>query len=395
MKFIQNTLWWLAGTDRKTIENCQPRDQMARTALGVVFLLNYAALLIAWVNVGERYYGDMGIFPGLLIPSVFLSLDRIIAMRHRNLTGVLAVYNIGQADDKSDIKLRIAMAISLSLATTFTLQMDQANAEIRDKSHAEWQAANANLRDEIVGQITAEYAEKQKAAQEQETILKDKYTLAKQALEKAIAIEDETSSKAREARDEQYAQDGGVGSRRIGQGSEYWAQFAIAEHNKALANEAKMSKKSAETRLNKLDEQLKIISKDRIKTESDKTKFLTKVDTVMRADSRFVSEKIGLFSDATLFVGLFFDSKVAAGMWVMSLVIWGVLLALELAALIALKLLPTTAYDVHLIADLRVEAAKIVTEAEIKLMQHAAQTPPIHVNPLDAAQRNQHRNEEA
>lgn len=381
-------MWWFSGTDRETLLTCTPRDRMLRTALGLVFVLNYAALLLAWIKVCMRYFGWVGIIPGLIVPSIFLALDRIIAMRHRHLSGVLAVYNIGQSDGKAEVKIRVAMALALSLATTFTFQMDQANSLIRDKTHAQWNAANANLRQEIVAQIEAEYSQQSVSIQQREQSMQEQRAIGKQSLDEASGITKESSAKARAARDQQSYEKGGLDGRPAGEKLKFHAQREIAERHEAIAAEAKDRQQAAATTVGKLDKELAAIGQERLSAETNKTGRLAQVDALMQRDSRFVPEKIGLFSDATIFVGLFFDPEVAAGMWVMSLLMWGVLLALELSALIALSLLPASSYDIALVANLRVEAAKLVAAAEIALAQRAAQAPPIHVRP-QARQGNQ------
>lgn len=379
MNRLLNVLWWFSGTDSETIKTCSARDKALRTALGLVFLLNYAALLLAWIKVGMRYFGWAGLIPGLIVPSIFLALDRIIAMRHRHLSGILAVYNIGQADDKAEVKLRIAMALALSLATTFTFQLDQANSLIREKTQAQWKAANSALRQEIAAQADAEYHQQLASLQQREKSLTEQRAITSDSLVDATNTAKETSTKARAARDQQSYEKGGLDGRPAGEATRFHAQRELAERNEGIAAEAQSRQQAATKALGALDGQLSQVARDRLNAEKDKTRRLYQVDDLMRQDSRFVAEKVGLFSDATIFVGLFFDPDVATGMWVMSLLMWGVLLALELSALIALAILPASAYDIALVANLRVEAAKLVAAAEIKLAQQASQSPPIQV----------------
>lgn len=381
MDWLLNVLWWFSGTDSETIKTCPTRDKALRTALGLVFLLNYAALLLAWIKVGMRYFGWTGFIPGLIVPSIFLALDRIIAMRHRHLSGILTVYNIGQADDKSEVKLRIAMALALSLATTFTFQLDQANSLIRDKTQAQWKAANSALRQEIASQVDAEYNQQVASLQQREESLAEQRATTSDSLVDATKTAKESGAKARVARDQQTYEKGGLDGRPAGEKTRFHAQRELAERNEGIAAEAQRRQQAATEALKSLDGQLSKIASDRLDAEKEKTTRLAQVDELMKQDSRFVPEKVGLFSDATIFVGLFFDPDVAAGMWVMSLLMWGVLLALELSALIALAILPASAYDIALVANLRVEAARLVAAAEIKLAQQASQTPPIHIRP--------------
>lgn len=379
MNWLLNSLWWFSGTDSETIKTCPARDKALRTALGLVFLLNYAALLLAWIKVGVRYFGWAGFIPGLIVPSIFLALDRIIAMRHRHLSGILAVYNIGQADDKAEVKLRVAMALALSLATTFTFQLDQANSLIRDKTQTQWKAANSALRQEITAQVEAEYTQKLASFEQRQESLAEQRAITGESLADATDTVKESSAKARAARDQQSYEKGGLDGRPAGEALKFHAQRELAERNEGIAAEAHSRQQVATKALEAIDDQLAKIALDRLNAEKDKTTRLAQVDESMRQDSRFFAEKVGLFSDATIFVGFFFDPDVAAGMWVMSLLMWGVLLALELSALIALAILPASAYDIALVANLRVEAAKLVAAAEIKLAQQASQSPPVQV----------------
>jgi hypothetical protein len=387
MNWLLNTLWWFSGTDSDTIKTCSARDKALRTALGLVFLLNYVALLLAWIKVGMRYFGWAGFIPGLIVPSIFLALDRIIAMRHRHLSGILAVYNIGQADDKAEVKLRVAMALALSLATTFTFQLDQANSLIRDKTQMKWKAANSALRQEITAQVEAEYTQKLASVEQRQKSLAEQRAITSDSLVDATNAAKESTAKARAARDQQSYEKGGLDGRPAGEATKFHAQRELAERNEGIAAEAQSHQQAATKALEALDGQLSKVALDRLNAEKDKTTRLAQVDELMRQDSRFVHEKVGLFSDATIFVGLFFDPDVAAGMWVMSLLMWGVLLALELSALIALAILPASAYDIALVANLRVEAARLVAAAEIKLAQQPSQSPPIHVRPRPGYQR--------
>lgn len=379
MNWLLKLLWWFSGTDSETIKTCPARDKALRSALGLVFLLNYAVLLLAWIKVGMRYFDWVGFIPGVLVPSIFLALDRIIAMRHRHLSGILAVYNIGQADDKADVKLRVAMALALSLATTFTFQLDQANSLIREKTQIQSKTANATLRQEITAQVNAEYQQQLASLKQRQESLVEQRAIISDSLVDATNIVNESAAKARAARDQQIYEKGGLDGRPAGEKTKFHAQGELAELNEGIAAQAQSRQQVATNALGALDGQLSSIALERLNAEKDKTTRLAQVDKLMRQDSRFVPEKVGLFSDATIFIGLFFDPYVAAGMLVMSLLMWGILISLELSPLTALALLPVSAYDIALIANLRVQAAKLVAAAEIKLAQQASQYPPIQV----------------
>lgn len=390
MELPRKILWWFAATDHATLQQCSQRDRMLRTALGLVFFLNYGALLLAWIKVALRYFGWAGLLAGLLVPSIFLALDRIVAMRHRHLSGILAIYNIGDgARDKTELRLRIAMALALSLCTTFTFQMDQASALIRAKAQAQQQAANAGLRQELGERIAAAYDARHGAIAEQQATLAERRGRSKLALDEASRMAGAAADKAHAARDEQDAELGGLGQRARGDGDKFKAQRAIAERNESIAAEARLGQQSAQQALAGVDAELQRLRQQGLAAEAEKHRQLAALDAAMAADSRYIPQQTGLFADATIFIGLFFDPQLAAGMFVLSLLTWGVLLALELSALIALALLPASAYDIALIANLRVDAARMVAEAETELARRASQAPPLRVRPLHPNQPNQ------
>ena len=368
---LNRILFWFSGTDPDIVKEMKSRDRMLRSGLGLVFLLNYFVLLLAWLKVGLRYFGWMGVLVGLLVPSIFLALDRIIAMRHRHLTGPLAVYNHGQTDDRTEVKLRIIMALALSLATTFTFQMDQANSLISDKAKAQWQTANQTLRTEIAGLVSAEATAQKTALEATAKSLEKDIAVQEKQRNEAIEIARETASKARHARDEQSAENGGLG-RVAGQGSKFLAQRDIADRNQALAASANTAAETAQNKLNELNSTLSQVNKDISQLAEKSKNGIAEVDAAIAKDSRFVPMRTGLFSDATIFLGLFFDPAVAAGMWVMSIITWAVLLTLELAALLGLRLLPTSAYDLALITNLRSDSARLIAGSEIELAQLSA-----------------------
>ena len=395
MTKLQEILLSISATDQVTIEQCSQRDQMIRSALGLVFILNYGILLLAWIKVCMRYFGLPGILAGFLVPSIFLGLDRIIAMRHRHLTGVLAIYSLGNgADDKTEVRLRITMALALSLCTTFTFQMDQANSLIRAKAQQQHKAANSGLRQELSAQIDAEFDQKRGDVARQVAVLEEQRARTKKDLDAAAGMASAAVVEAKAARDEQDRQLGGVDGRAEGGGAKFKAQRSIAQRNETIAADAKQGQNAAQKTLAGVDAQLQTVRQQAIGTEVEKARRLAQLDAAMAADSRFVPEKTGLFADATIFVGLFFDPDVAAGMIVLSVLIWAVLLSLELSALIALALLPTCAYDIALIANLRVAAASMVAAAETELVRRASQAPPIQVRPFagKAGQRHQQEN---
>jgi hypothetical protein len=388
MDWLLMILWWFSGTDNETIRACAPRDRRHRTALGLVFILNYVVLIVVWVKVGIRYFGWGGFIPGLLVPSVFLALDRIFAMRHRRLTGELAVYDTGRVDSKAEVRLRIAIALALSLATTFTFQMDRAGSLIRERMQVQWEAANSQLREEIATQVKTEYAKKKAYFQQYMKPLQEQRTNANNLLVEAQRAEQESSDKTRLAREEQLREEGGLDGRPAGRGRKFYAQQGLTELHEGIAAEVKSRQQAIIAVIEGLDKQLSGIADSLRDLDKSETDQLAKMDTLMQQDSRYVPKKnIELFSDAAIFVGLFFDPEVALGMWLLSLLMWVSLLVMELAALIAISILPPSSYDIALIAGLRVDAARFVKAAETRLAQGDADSPPIQVHPRQGNQR--------
>jgi hypothetical protein len=388
MNRMTKVLWWVSGTCQETILSCPKRDQLLRASLGAVFLLNYFVLLGAWLTVGLHFFGGYGILPGILVPSVLLALDRLIAMRHRSLAGILKIYDIGQAENERKFKqLRLCMALALSLITTFTFQLDQANSLIREKAHNLWLAANNDLRKTIVEQINAEYNQELKAVDQRNSVLNAKKALLKITIDDTSIAAKVASSNAIQARTEQAWESGGLYGRHHGKKVRFEAQQDIALLNEAIAADAQTKHQQAVNAYDAINSEIASIQYVPRDAEVKKTDSLSKVDTLMKKDPRFVVEKIGIFSDSTIFVTLFVQKDVAAGMWIMSLLLWMLLLTIELAALIALSLLPTSAYDIALVANLRVTTAGLVAEAESKLQQTLSSTPEPDIYPLASGTR--------
>ncbi len=337
---------------------------MLHTCLGVVFLVNFIFLAMIWTKVGLQYFGLGGLMLGLLIPCGFvLGIDRIISMRHRPLAGVLDVYGIRTDKPTSAVLiLRVILTIILCLASTFTFQLQQSQSLISAKSADNARIANQSLHQELVGRVTSE---RQSFVSLREESLKESLTtLIKTQLE-ATTTENEALVKARAARDEEFSEIGGLGLRAVGNGVRAQAQRAIADQNEAVATEARRRKESAARAITQIGADLQALQKQGLESEVHQRQLLEGIDHQMRSDSRYVAPKSGLFSDATIFIGLYTDPGVAAGMWAISVITFLLLLVVELLALAALILTPSTSFDVAVLTTEIKNTAAIVSKSEL------------------------------
>lgn len=367
MNQFNKFLWWMAGADQDCLNKMSLRVRMLYTALGTVFLGNFVFLVFVWGKIGVRYFGSFGFVLGGLIASIFvLGLDRIISMRQRPIRGALEVYRINQpADTRGELILRIAISSVLCLASTFTFQMEQSHGLISAKHAEQARLKNASLRLELVERAEAEYMQHRSMLSVQEEALSEQRTVPLTEQRKAIKIENEAGHKARIAREEEFSEMGGLGARVVGDGVRAKAQRSLANQNEAIEAAARRRKEAAAQALAKIDTDIRETKRQRIEMETNRRKLLDNVDERMVKDIRYVPEKSGLFANATVFIGLFSDPDVSAGMWIFSVIIFGGLLAMELCSLIATKLIPSSQYDVAVIVNEIREAGLIVGSPEI------------------------------
>jgi hypothetical protein len=367
MNNINNFFWWMAGADRDNLEKSSARAKMLYTCLGVVFFVNFIFLAMIWTKVGLQYFGLGGLILGLIIPSGFvLGIDRIICMSHRPLTGVLDVYQIRtNRTSHRAIILRVSLSFILCLASTFTFQLQQSQALISAKSADNARVANQPLHQELIKRVTAEYQQRNNFVSLQEESLRESLTTLLKTQREASNTENEALVKARAARDEEFSEMGGLGVRAVGNGVRAQAQRAIADQNEAVATAARQRKDAAVRAITQIGAELQGLQKQGMESEERQRQLLDGIDLQMQSDSRYVVPKSGLFADATIFIGLYADPDVAAGIIAISLITFGFLLAVELLALVALSLTPATSFDVAVLATEIKSAEVIVSQSEL------------------------------
>lgn len=344
-------LYWIGGTAEELIAECSPWVQRLYITLGMLFCFNLVFLSWAWIKVFTNYFGWFGVLPGLIIPAVFvLGIDRLIAMRPRRLVGALERYNLDSGRSFWEIAIRLVISCALSLMSTFTLQLNLSQDLIREQSQTEARQANAALRKEYVEQIQSLSGPEFELLKGQENTLLQQRLYAQKELEQAIADEAKAASAARAARQEQFAEAGGLDiegrQRTVGIGPRYRAQRDIADMNDALAAAARETRERAEARLDSLERELVVIRTGINNAQRQKNQSLGAVDETMMEDTRYVREKDDLFADSVFFLQLFSDPKRADGVLLMTVGTFILLVTLELGAILALYLLAQTEYDV-------------------------------------------------
>lgn len=367
MNQVSKFLWWMAGGDIDCLEGMSRRPRMLYTTLGMVFTLNFLALFLVWSKVGFHYFGIYGVCLGPIIASIFvLGLDRIIAMRQRPIRGVLSVYGVNlTADSHGELALRVLISLVLCLASTFTFQMQQSHGLISAEHAEQARKKNLLLREEFVARIESKYEVNVDGFSSSESALKARREYLLEEQSKAIQLENEAGIKARIAREEELSELGGLGNRAVGDGVRAKAQRAIANTNDALEAEARLRKEAAAAALAGVQSEIDEINQRRAEAAASKQTALNSIDQRIISDERYVPAHSGLFADATVFMKLFTDPTLAAGMWVFSLITFGILLSIELVALIVTKLRPTSPYDLAVAAQEIREASMIVGSDEI------------------------------
>lgn len=348
MNKLKYFFWWMAGADKDNLEMSSTRARMLNTALGVVFLVNFIILLMIWSKVGLHYFGLGGLVLGLAIGCGFiLGMDRIISMSHRPRNGVLDNYGIREnKTSNTALFVRILMSVFLTLASTFTFQLQQSHSLIAEKSAESARKANQPLHQELVERVTSEYKQQMEFISLQEKSHRERLAVVLNTQRDATILENEALVKAAASREEAFSEVGGLGRRAVGDGVRAKAQRAIANQNEVVAADARHRKEVATREISQIRLELKDLQSQAIASEASQRKRLDGIDPQMKSDSRYVAVKSGLFSDATIFIGFYSDPEVANGIWATSIISFGFLLALELIALISLSQKPSTSYDV-------------------------------------------------
>lgn len=348
MNKLKYFLWWMAGADKGNMELSSSHAQMINTALGVVFLVNFIILVMIWSKVGFHYFGLGGLILGLAIPCGFiLGMDRIISMCHRPHNGVLNIHGIKEKKTSHTVlSVRLLMSVFLCLASTFTFQLQQSHSLIVAKSAEYAKKANQPLRQEFVERISSKYKQQQRFISLQEESLNKNLLTVLNTQRINTTLENEALVKAGAAREEEFSEIGGLGSRAVGDGVRANAQRAIANHYEEIAADAGHHKEVATREISQIRSDLKDLQLQAMESETNQRQLFEGINLQMKSDSRYVAVQSGLFSDATIFFGFFSDPEVAYGIWITSFIIFGFLLVLELLALISLSQRLSTSYDV-------------------------------------------------
>lgn len=380
---FRHLFWWMAGAHPDMLGRLANPAQMFYTALGMVFALNYGLLLAAWITVGIHYFGKVGIVvPGILAPSLFLALDRLIAMRPRRLTGEFRAYDqLNENPRPSELFGRIAMALTLCAATTFTFQLDQAASQIAERAAIRANKANQHLRAQYEKRIADEYDARARQINTAEKLLQAEYDTKKNEYELANAALNEADAKLQAALTEAASEAGGLGRRIIGEGPRFRAQTQIArlQQDAVSAESARIAQ--LESALRKSGDKLNLVKADATRAAAEKSLRMQEVAGKMIDDPDYVQPLHGMYADATMFLQLFSDPDQGPGVWIFSAIMGGCLLTFELGALLALLLLPSTSYDLRKFIVNRLEASKMVAAAEIELINHNASLPPVRIVP--------------
>ena len=375
-------LYVIAGVAPEDVTRLDQRTRIQYATLGLAFALNLIILLAVWMKVGTRYLGWPGLFvPGIAVPCLFvLGLDRLVAMRHRRLSGELAGFNLPEGNPRrSETVFRIAMALSFSVLTTLTFMLDQASSPIRVKQDDVSRMKNRPLHEEMTQRVLTSYDQRRTeldARSKQHQL--DRESLQKQ-IESVNQQMAEVQGRARIARDQAAMEAGGLDQRVLGTGPRFRAQLAMAMQNEQSAAQLQASQRNLIAQRQAIDKSAAELAVALNTALMGRNRGLANVDIDMQDDLRFQQPKRGLFADATAFVALYSEPGEAAGMWIFTLALFPVLLAIECAALLALSINPSSPLDVLRMAENRALASRLVGDAEIAMARSQSRGAPIEI----------------
>jgi hypothetical protein len=382
---LRDALHLAAGVSAQDMAQLNQRCSIQYATLGLVFVLNFIVLVAAWVKVGWAYWGAVGVFvPGLAVPAMFiLGLDRLVAMRPRQLEGELAPYSApGQGGLRLEPVLRVGMALALSALTTLTFMMSMAAPSIARLQARDAVRANASVRAEIEARVDSQYRLAAAQAQAREDVAEADRKALQTRIDTLSAQLEEVQRTARQSRDNAAKEAGGLDARLQGKGPKYEAQQQLAlQNDQAAADLAAQLRQATAARQNAQAELAQARAAGALALNK-RTRDLADLEDVLKTDLRYTAPVHGLFADAAAFLRLFNDPQEGAGFWLLALVGGGVLLALETASLIALTLNPASPLDVLRTASNRQMAAEIVAEHEVAVAQARARAgSPVRVRP--------------
>lgn len=378
--------WWFAGVAREDMQHMPERTRLQYATIGLVVALNLLLLMAVWTKVGLRYFGPIGLLPGLVVPALFaLGLDRLIGMRRRPLTGELAdLEPAGPAPRSREPVLRLLFALAFSLLTTFTFMLDLSARSIEVAQVAAAASANQALRQDYEGQarVPADAAQAQRQARLAQ-IEADHSALAGRQ-PSLQAVQDQTAAQARNARDEAAAESGGLGTRLEGEGPRFRARQLLAAQNEQAAQEAQQALAGIALQRAALDQEAATIRQADQQAGATLAAALASVNARMAQDPRFQRMGQGLFSDATTFVKLYGDPLEGPGRWLLTALLLPVLMALECAALLAFAVNPVSPVEVLRMAGNKSAAAAIVAQCAVDVASARSRHAAVRVMPAAA-----------
>lgn len=375
-------LYVIAGVAPEDMTRLDQRTRIQYATLGLAFALNLIILVAVWVKVGHRYLGWPGVFvPGLAVPCLFvLCMDRLVAMRHRRLTGELAGFNLPEGDTRrSETAFRVAMALAFSVLTTFTFMLDQAASPIRVKQDDVSRLKNRPLHEEMTQRVLTSYDQRRTeldARSKQHQLDRESLQTQLDSVNQQLA---EVQGRARMARDQAAMEAGGLDQRVLGPGPRFRAQLAMAIQNEQSASQLQASQRNLIAQRQAVDKSAAELAVALNAALMARNRGLANVDIDMQEDLRFQQPKRGLFADATAFLALYSEPGEAAGMWLFTLILFPVLLAIECAALLALSINPSSPLDVLRMAENRASASRLVADAEIAMARSQSRGAPIEI----------------
>lgn len=378
----RNILVWFTGLPGDAVMRHRLDVQMRYTAAGLLVLVWFAFMLLAWVKTGAYFFGTAGGFAFSLIPSIMLAVDRMILGQFRNPDGALSAYALDELKTKRwEYALRALAALVFSAVTTQVFLITYAAPDIRAHQQREQEKANAPLRAEIAGRVQAQADERLRSIAARSTELEAQSTLLKEEHALARKTAEEAENRANSAQVSVAVEAGGINGRARGRGPRHDAYASIASQSRDVAVNARARENRAREALGKVLVELQQLNAEREKAIADRNVGMANLDAELQEDARFVRRKQGLLSDSTTLIRLYGDKDVGPGLLTTCLLTAAFLFILEMSPLLGLAFLPTTPVDVERIALNRADAARVIAEHEIELMQSASRRG-VHVHPV-------------
>ena len=374
----------VAGMPPSTVEKCSDKDKMVLTGLGLLFILNWVVLVAVWIKTATHYFGSLaGVFVGILIPSLVLCVDRIIAMRPRELTGELESYSIkGRVIEKPiHLKLRILIAIVFSLFTGFTFMMVQADPLLQNKAVEFAKLKNEPIRAEHLATLENQHSELiAKSETKRSELLTQQSNLNTDIDSEKLALTS-IEKDALAARDEQSKECGGVDGRLVTCGPKAYAFGEIAARLEDRSQSKKAEIKQQQEALQVVTDSLATLDANVHTSTSFKNAQVANIDSAIASDTRFQHVARDMFSDATLFFILMWTWPDGIGLMFYSIVTILVLIAIEAAFLIGLAFVPNNTAELASMLEMRQKAAELVVNAE--MMKASTETADIEILPTN------------